>query len=226
MDRRTPDHPSEAGQPAPEPFARQALVDLFARYDSPLVNITAACECRDFVTPAKALGLPPFALVLHAVACASLDVEPFRHRLLGGRLSRVADLTVSYTVVGADGNLNFSTFAHDPDRAVFLARYLEDREPARTATGLRLAPMETHDYLFVTCLPWMRFTAIQHPVARFADCSIPSVAAGRFAHHGGRVDFPMAVQAHHGLVDGLHIHRLITRTGEILDGLATELDHG
>ena len=207
-------------------FARQAHLDFFSGYDIPVVNIAAVAESHDFVTPAKARHLPPFALMLHAVAQASLEVEPFRYRLLDGRVTRVEQLTVSYTVVGADGNLNFSTFPHAEDRSTFLERYLADREEAGTAPHLRLTPMAHRDYLFATCLPWLRFTSIQHPIARCGDCSIPSIAFGRFDHHDGRVSFPIAIQAHHGFVDGLHIHQLIARVETILDELAGELAHG
>ena len=53
-------------------------------------------------------------------------------------------------------------------------------------------------------------------MARFGDCSIPNIAIGRFSHTNGRVEFPVAVQAHHGLVDGLHIAQFITRLEQVL----------
>jgi len=195
---------------------REALLALFGSFDSPVLNITAECRCRDFVAVAKARGLPPFAVLLHGLARASLRIENFRLRVLDGAVTEVGQLQVSYTVVDGDGNLNFSTFEHAEDPDVFLARYLADREAARGARELRLTPMAHRDYLYVTCLPWMRFTAIQHPVGRFADCSIPNVAVGRFAFSGDEVSFPISVQAHHGLVDGLHVHRYIACVEELM----------
>lgn len=200
-------------------FSRQSHLEFFAAYESPVVNITADCRCRDFVASAKMRGVPPFAVLLHALAATSLLVDSFRYRLLDGRLTRVEHLRVSYPVVGVDGNLNFSTFQFHEAFAPFLARYLADREDARQATRLRRAPMEDRDYLFVTCLPWLAFTAIQHPIARFADCSIPNVAVGRFKQDGDGVSFPLAIQAHHGLVDGLHIAEFVATLSSILDGI-------
>ena len=204
-------------------LSRQAHLNLFTSYQLPAVNVTAECDCRDFVTPAKACGLPPFSLLLHGIAKASMEVENFRHRLFEGQVQRVERLTVSYTVVGADENLNFSTLPFDEDWPTFLSHYLADREEARTAASLRLAPMDHRAYLFVTCLPWLRFTSIQHPVARFADASIPNVAVGRFSIAAGRVTFPLSVQAHHGLVDGLHIHQLISKIEAMMTKAAREI---
>ena len=204
----------------------QAHLDLFTSYELPVVNVTAECDCRDFVAPARACGLPPFALLPHGIAKASMEVENFRDRLFEGRVQRVEQLTVSCTVVGADDNLNFSTFPFSADWPTFPSHYLADRKEARTAASLRLAPMSHRDYLFVTCLPWLRFTSIQHPVARFADASIPNIAVGRFNAAEGRVAFPLSVQAHHGLVDGLHIHQLIRKIEATMAEVAREVGRG
>lgn len=195
---------------------RSRQIALFDRYDQPAVNIAAVADCPDFVTPAKQAGIPPFARVLHAVGRASLDIPHMRLRLLEKRVSEVKNLTMSYTVIGRDQNLNFSTIPFVADFQVFLAAYLADRELARNAVDLRLTPLTSRDYIFTTCLPWLRFTSIQHPMARFGDCSIPNVAIGKFGLNNGRVDFPVAVQAHHGLIDGLHIAQFIARLEEVL----------
>ncbi|MBP7337877.1 CatA-like O-acetyltransferase [Niveispirillum sp.] len=195
---------------------RSRQIALFDRYDQPAVNIAAVADCPDFVTPAKDAGIPPFARVLHAVGRASLDVPHMRLRLLEGRVSEVKNLTLSYTVIGRDQNLNFSTIPFVADFRDFLKNYLADREIARNAVELRLTPLTNRDYIFATCLPWLRFTSIQHPMARFGDCSIPNVAIGKFGFAQGRVDFPVAVQAHHGLIDGLHIAQFIARLEEVL----------
>lgn len=195
---------------------RSRQIALFDRYDQPAVNIAAVADCPDFVTPAKDAGIPPFARVLHAIGRASMDIPHMRLRLLEKRVSEVKNLTLSYTVIGRDQNLNFSTIPYTADFQAFLTAYLADRELARDAVELRLKPLTNRDYIFATCLPWLRFTSIQHPMARFGDCSIPNIAIGKFGHSHGRVDFPVAVQAHHGLIDGLHIAQFIARLEEVL----------
>lgn len=199
------------------PADRAELVGLFGGYDLPTVNICAVADCVDFVGQAKAAGIPPFALVLHALGRASLEIEHFRLRLEGRTPYLIDRVRPSYTVIDAKGNLNFSMVDWIPDFDGFLAAYLGDREKARRAERLRLTPITDREYLFVTCLPWLRFTSIQHPTARFVDSSIPNVAVGRFEFVPGRVSFPISVQAHHGLVDGLHIARYVARVEAILD---------
>jgi chloramphenicol O-acetyltransferase type A len=74
-----------------------------------------------------------------------------------------------------------------------------------------LSEPEDRDHLYVTCTPWLFFTAFEHPIARYGNASIPNIAVGQFKFEDGGVRFPLAVQAHHGLVDGLHIHQLIEK---------------
>ncbi|MFV3128205.1 CatA-like O-acetyltransferase [Niveispirillum sp. KHB5.9] len=195
---------------------RSRQIALFDRYDQPAVNIAAVADCPDFVPAAKDAGVPPFARVLHSIGRASLDIPQFRLRLMEGRLNEVKNLTLSYTVLGRDQNLNFSTIPYQPDFQAFLKDYLADRELARNALEMRIEPLTSRDYIFGTCMPWLRFTSIQHPMARFGDCSIPNIAVGKFRHADGRVDFPIAIQAHHGLVDGLHIAQFIARLEQVL----------
>lgn len=199
---------------------RSRQIALFDRYDQPAVNIAAEAECRDYTVAAKQAGVPPFALMLHAIGRASMEIENFRLRLLDGKVSRVEKLILSYTVLGPGDDLNFSHVAYGPDLERFVTDYLRDRAEARVARDLRLLPMTGRDFIFATCMPWLRFTSIQHPMARFGDCSIPNIAIGKFARDGGRLRFPLAVQAHHGLVDGIHIHRFIARVESILDEIA------
>jgi chloramphenicol O-acetyltransferase type A len=58
-------------------------------------------------------------------------------------------------------------------------------------------------------ITWLDFTSIQHPVGRFKSNDIPSLAWGKISELGnGKISLPFSVQAHHGFVDGYHVHLL------------------
>jgi chloramphenicol O-acetyltransferase len=82
-----------------------------------------------------------------------------------------------------------------------------------------MSPREAKEQVFITCIPWLAFTSIQHPSASLAHPDIPSFAWGKFRQIGnGRMELPFSVQAHHGFVDGFHIHRLAQAITAELDG--------
>ena len=64
-------------------------------------------------------------------------------------------------------------------------------------------------------------SAIEHPVYRHKEADIPLLAWGKFsAPAGATMTLPFSVQAHHGFVDGYHIHllgaALAARLGDLI----------
>ena len=75
------------------------------------------------------------------------------------------------------------------------------------------APRERQHVLFV---PQVQ----RHVGASLAHPDIPSLAWGKFRDApGGRLELPFSVQAHHGFVDGFHIHQLAEQIAAELDAI-------
>lgn len=196
---------------------------LFGSMDSAAVNICFPLELPDFRPWCKEQGLAPFHVLLCAVLRSVLKVENFRYRLFEGEVIRIDRLVPSFTVVNQHNDLNFAQFSWSDDLREFVARGIAAREEASRMTALNatyatLSPREAKDQVFVTCIPWLAFTSIQHPSASLAQPDIPSFAWGKFRDAaGGLLELPFSVQAHHGFVDGFHIHQLA-------QGIAAELE--
>ncbi|HEY1044563.1 MAG TPA: CatA-like O-acetyltransferase [Telluria sp.] len=193
---------------------RRDRFDLFDRMDSPALNITFTLDLADFRPWCKEHGLAPFHVLLCAILRAVLKVENFRYRIFDGEVIRVDRLAPSYTVINQHNDLNFAQFEWSDDVREFVARSVAAREQASNTTALNqgysaMTPRECKDQVFITCIPWLDFTSIQHPTASLASPDIPAIAWGKFRDGpDGRLHMPFSVQAHHGFVDGFHIHQL------------------
>lgn len=193
---------------------RRDRFELFDRMDSPAVNLSFTMDLPDFRPWCKEQGLPPFHVLLCAVLRSVLKIENFRYRIFDNEVICIDRLTPSYTVVNQHHDLNFAQFAWSDDLREFVARSLAAREEASSMSGLNdtyqgMSPRECKNQVFVTCIPWLDFTSIQHPMASLGQPDIPSLAWGKFRDGaGGRLQLPFSVQAHHGFVDGYHIHLL------------------
>jgi len=187
---------------------------LFDGMDSPAVNICFTLELPDFRPWCKEQGLAPFHVLLQATLRAVLSLENFCYRVLDGEVIRVERLIPSFTVTNLHDDLNFAMFEWTDDLREFVARGRAARDEAVNMTQLnaryaQLTPRQAKEQVFVTCIPWLDFTSIQHPTATLAQPDIPSLAWGRFRDAGqGRLQLPFSVQAHHGFVDGFHIYQL------------------
>jgi chloramphenicol O-acetyltransferase len=192
---------------------RRDRFDFFDRMDSPAVNLCFTLTVPEFRPWCNAQNLAPFHVMLCAVLRAVLKVENFRYRVVEGRVIRIDRLVPSFTVMNQHGDLNFAQFDWSDDVREFVARGVAAREAASSMTEMNLkyrtmSPREAKDQVFVTCMPWLDFTSIQHPMASLATPDIPSLAWGRFRAGPDGLQLPFSVQAHHGFVDGWHIHLL------------------
>ena len=187
---------------------------LFDGMDSPALNLCFTLELPDFRPWCKQQELAPFHVLLCATLRAILKIENFCYRVMDGEVIRIERLIPSFTVKNGNDDLNFAMFDWSDDVREFVAR---GRVAGREAAAMvqlnqqyaTLSPRQAREQVFVTCIPWLDFTSIQHPTATLSQPDIPSLAWGRFRDApGGRLTLPFSVQAHHGFVDGFHIHLL------------------
>lgn len=187
---------------------------LFDAMDSPSVNLCFPLELPDFRPWCREQDLAPFHVLLCAVLRSVLKIDNFRYRIHDGEVIRIERLIPSFTVKNLNDDLNFATFDWTDDLRQFVARGRAAGIEAAAMTGLNqryatLSPRDAKDQVFVTCIPWLEFTSIQHPNTRLGRSDIPSLAWGRFRDApGGKLTLPFSVEAHHGFVDGYHVYQL------------------
>ena len=203
---------------------RRDRFDLFDRMDSPAVNLCFTMDLPDFRPLCKAQGLPPFHVLLCAVLRSVLAIPNFRYRVFEGEVIEIDRLMPSFTVTNQHQDLNFALFDWSDDLREFVRRSVAARDQAGAMLELNnayagLSPRQMKDQVFITCIPWLDFTSIQHPAATLGSPDIPSLAWGKFKDGpNGRLALPFSVQAHHGFVDGYHIHQLAQQIAAELEG--------
>ena len=193
---------------------RRDRYNAFASFENPLVNLSFEMELPDFRPYCKAHQLPPFHFFLFAVLTSINKIDNFMYRVHEGAVIRIDDFLASYTVINQDGNLNFARFPMSEDLQQFVARSLAAKREAEASGPLintlaGQSPLDQRKNFFVTCMPWLKLAAIEHPIFEHKSYDIPSLAWGKFGDApGGAMTVPFAVQAHHGFVDGYHVHLL------------------
>jgi chloramphenicol O-acetyltransferase type A len=193
---------------------RRDRFEAFCRFENPLINLSMTVTVPDFRPFCRARSLPPFHVFLYCLLHSVRGIDNFMYRILDGKVIRIDSFAGSYTVLNEDNNFNYARFAMSDELDEFVARSVAAGQVARASralinNGVGQAPRELKENVYTTCMPWLDLTAIEHPIHRHADADIPLIAWGK--HHpgaAGELTLPMAVQAHHGFVDGYHIHLL------------------
>lgn len=192
---------------------RQDRFEFFNTFENPLLNLTFTLETDDFISYCKQKSLPPFHFFLFHLLRSLHEVENFRYRILEGKVIKIEEITGSYTVLGRNNVFNFTRFENTSDMTEFIRRSLKAKEEAMAQeklvnTGIELDPKTLRNFVFITSIPWLDFTSIQHPVFKYSQVDIPSIAWGKFREINGKISMPFSVQAHHGFVDAYHMHEL------------------
>ena len=189
-----------------ESFERKEYFDFFSKFSSPHLNLTWEVELRDFSDDCKKHNISRFQWLVFNLCRSLMSIDAFMWRLDSqGKPVRVKTIAPSYTVLNSTKNFNFTSFSYDHHWPTYLERSLGSKDKAEKATKLLTDDTGRIDYIFITTLPWLRFTSIQHPIFDSQRVHIPSFAFGAFKQDLGKINFPFSVQAHHGFVDGYHL---------------------
>lgn len=192
---------------------RRDRFEFFDSFENPLLNITFKLETSNFLPYCKKNEIPPFHFFLFQLLSSVSKIENFNYRIINGNIISINKLTPSYTVLGEDNLFNYTRTEFIDDQKEFIKQSLEAKKKAETQkllinTGEELKLEDLKNHIFLTCLPWLDFTSIQHPVFKFKSADIPSIAWGKFTTQNDKLIIPFSVQAHHGFVDGFHINQL------------------
>ena len=189
-------------------WPRERAFRLYQSYDCPYFAMTANVDVTELRRRLKHEQISFTVGLTYVLAAAANGLPEMRQRIRGPRIIEHATVHPSITVLRADQTFSFCELP-------FQLRFPLFRTQAESAMAqvkdqdvqcVEDRP-ERDDYLFLTGIPWVSFTAFQHPVSFRGDDAVPRIAWGKFFERGGRLLLPVNIQVHHGLVDGVHVAR-------------------
>ena len=186
-------------------WAREAHARFFSGFADPHFNVVAEVELGPMVAAAAAAGRSPFLAMLWATSAAANRLHGLRLRLRGDEAVLHPVVHPSFTLRVEGERFRYCTAPFSPDFATFCDRAEAAMAATRAAPALEVEAGGRDDLLFVSSLPWLRFTSVQHAAMDPRRDSFPRITWGRFCPEGGGVRAPLSLQGHHALLDGIHI---------------------
>ena len=180
---------------------------------------TSACAqistLTRFYSAAKQSGTTFTVAVIYALSRTANAIPEFRYRIRGDSVVEHEVVHPSTTIMGQDDLFTFCSIEYTPEFTAFAARAAERIAYVRKNPTLRDEPGRD-DYLFMTSIPWVSFTAFTHPGHLHPAKSIPMFAWGKLFAEGDHRKMPLCVQVHHAVVDGVHVGRFYEQLQEFL----------
>ncbi|RYY90187.1 MAG: chloramphenicol acetyltransferase [Chitinophagaceae bacterium] len=199
---------------------RKEHFDFFSKMASPYVGITTEVDCTVCFDAARANRQSFFASYLHKSMIAVNAIEALRYRIVGDKVVLFDTIHAGSTIGRADGTFGFVFIPFSNDFEAFNSALQQEIEEVQNSTGLRLNNEDLKkDLIRHSTFPWHSFSALLHPTNLDRTESVPKITFGKFSIREGRKMLPVSIEAHHGLVDGLHIT-------QYLEAFQRELDRG
>lgn len=195
----------------PTSWPRAAHYAWFRAMDWPYVGVCSEVDLTDTVLAAKADGVSLFAATLHRLMAAMHQVPQLRQRI---RVEDGQDVVVEHeemhagiTVPVEGDRFTYATVRWHPERDVFAGRVAAASAAKRAYDGLDAHDDGPDDLVYASCLPWLRFTSVTHPMPTRRQDTVPRLAWGKLLERDGRWTAPVDLLCHHSLVDGVHLGR-------------------
>ena len=206
-------------------WPRREHFKLFNSFDHPDFSLTANVDLTAFHPAVKQRGVSFTVAMAYALARAANAIPEFRYRIRGEDVVEHEVVHPSATFLVDEDLFTFCTIEYASDFSEFACRAAKRIAHVREHPTLEDDPGQD-DLLFMSAIPWVSFTGFVHPIAVHGKDSVPKIAWGRFFREGELLKMPLNVQAHHALMDGIHVGKFFVGVQEYLDDPKLALGEG
>ena len=187
-----------------EHWSRREQYALFSHSANPQYSLAFPLDVTPVYRWAKARGQSFYYAMIWLCTRAVNEVPAFCTTFDRGEPVLLDRRVPSFVELqqGSDA-LKIITMELEPVLEDFCAAAGEKSRSQRTLFGAA----ERDDALYLSCLPWIPFTALTNENSGDPDDAFPRVAWGKYLEQGGRKVLTVSVEVNHRLVDGVHIGR-------------------
>ncbi|MDA3952019.1 MAG: chloramphenicol acetyltransferase [Bacteroidales bacterium] len=199
-------------------WKRKEHFEFFSQFDEPFFGIVSEIDCTKAYKFAKQNNHSFFALYLHKSIVAVNQIQEFKYRTKENEVIIYDKINASTTIARDDGTFGFGFVLYNEDLVTFNNSLSEEINKVKDSNGLRLGENAIRtDVVHFSAVPWFKFTGVTHARNfKFPDC-VPKIAFGKASTIGNKMIMPIAINAHHGLMDALHVAKYLELLQELLN---------
>ncbi len=197
-------------------WKRKDHYNYFKEFSYPHFNICGNVDITKTHKYIKDMDLPFFITILYAATKTANSIKEFRYRIREEKVVEHETVDPSFTVMTEDEAFSFCTVKYVNEFSNFKEDASARLEKAKKSINIEDEPGRD-DLLFISSIPWVSITSINHPIQMNPVDCIPRITWGKYFEDDGKIKLPLSVQAHHALVDGLHVGMYFNKLQEILD---------
>jgi chloramphenicol O-acetyltransferase type A len=196
-------------------WKRLPQYEFFKTFEQPFFNITANVDVTKLYDFTKKNNLSYFYTVLHTVLKTIHLIPEFKYRMHEGDVREYERIDAGVTIIKEDQTFMYGTVTYHPNKMDFIHKSQAEIEIQKREKGFE--PHTDQNMVYVSSLPLVSFTGLQHAKKMNREDSIPRFVFGKYFKEGQQLKMPLSVGVHHALADGFHVGRLFELLQENLD---------
>lgn len=199
---------------------RKTQYENFIGYTDPTFSVGTRLDVTELLSFCKRTGRSFFPSFLYFVIRAINEVKEMRIRLKGDQVVLFDKVDPSYIVICEDEQITTCQNAYDTDFDRFHDAVRATVDKAKqNGKAAQFNPEIVLDCVYISCLPWVDITSAKNPydLKNREQTSIPRILWGKYVQNPqGRFELGFDIAAHHALIDGAQICRVMQKLASAL----------
>ncbi len=189
-------------------WKRKQQFDFYRSFSEPFFGISVDIDITHLYQTAKRQNHSIFLSYLHHIMTAVNDVVEFKYRISGDEVRIYDSIGVSATVARENETFGFSYIPFDNNPQEFTRLALNELQRVKQNDDFSPAADDLN-LIHFSSIPWVKFTSLSHARHLEIPDSIPKISTGKIYTVNDNYFMPLSVHVHHGLMDAIHVSRLI-----------------
>lgn len=199
-------------------WKRKEHFEFFDQCEEPYFGVVSSVDISKAYNRVKVKGESLYLDYLHKSMLAVNEIPEFKTRIEESNIVEYELIHVSATVYKENDTFGFSFIPFNTDFNKFALSANSLMEEARKIPGIGYTDENKRiDTIHCSAIPWFSFTGLSHPRFFKVKDSVPKISFGKYEKVNGRLEMPVSIHSHHGLMDGSHVGHYLTRFQKFLN---------
>ena len=199
-----------------ETWPRKESFEFFKNYEYPYFNVCSQLEITRTFHYLKKHDVSKYSAILWLLSAAANQVTEIRYRIRDNVVVQHDRVDPAHTLLTDKKLLAFCTTKYSRNVPQFLNQVTKDIKEVKSNPKME-NKKDIDNLLYVTCVPWINFTSITHPIKDISKDSFPRISWGKFIHDRDKIFMPVSLHLHHALADGYHAGLFFNYLEELIE---------
>jgi chloramphenicol O-acetyltransferase type A len=199
-------------------WPRKEHYEFFKDFDEPFFGIVADIDCSKAYKFCKENSISFFSYYFHKSLIAVNSIEEFRYRIIDDKVAIFDKIHAAVTIGRDDGTFAFTFIEYNSDFEIFNKILQEGIQRVKESSGLFMYEDKTRkDVIHFSSTPWIKFKGLTHARSFATGDSTPLIVFGKSSNEYNKMTMPVAVNAHHSLMDAVHVAKFYSKFQELMN---------